>query len=95
MAISSAMTDDDILAEHIQDNFENQDDDADDDNDQPPQSISFKQARSHIAELSYFLSARDIDDSVFSALVYIENVMDRARVDQLNQSKITDYFNTS
>lgn len=90
------MTDGEILAEHIQDNLDNQDGDAvDDDNDQPLQPISSKQARFHVAELSYFLLARDINDSVFSVLVCPKNVIGRALVDQFKQSKITDFCNTS
>lgn len=51
---SNAITNDEIFAQHIRNNLDSQDDDEDNDNYQPPQLISLKQARSHIAELSYF-----------------------------------------
>lgn len=71
LVIWSAMTDDEILAQNIHNDLSNQDDDN------PfSQLISFKQTRSPIVELSHFLSTRDVDVSVFTALVCIDNVID-------------------
>lgn len=84
VAISSTSVDDDILdlSQHVHGDLGSQDDDDGVDDDRPPRLISFRQAQSHIRELRYFLSTKDIDDSVFSAIVLVENTIDQARQNQ-------------
>lgn len=84
LAVTGILTDEDILAEE---DGEISDDDGDD-----APTISFKEAKACINTLRQFMSTHLVKDDVFSAIVTLDNNIDRARQQSLRQKKITDFF---
>ena len=57
--------------------------------------VTTKEARHAIETIRSFVEqSNDVEDNVFSAIVTIENAIDRQYKNTLKQSKITDFFNT-
>lgn len=87
VATTGTLTDAEIL-ESTTDNSDIEDNEEE----EPTQSISAKEARKMVKSMRYFLERREIGDDVFTALVTIENALDQSRRESLMQKKITDYF---
>ncbi|XP_072155736.1 tigger transposable element-derived protein 6-like [Bemisia tabaci] len=92
VAVTGLLSDEDILASVSADNNE----EIDEEDDEPLVTkpvVPNKQAKSILTTLRDFVEQLpNVSDDVFSALVTLENEVDRHRLQHLQQSRITQFF---
>lgn len=73
-------------------NVEAVEDDNDENEQEPVQPMTFRQAKAALNDLRHFLAANVVGDDVFQALHTLDVAVDNIKNDNLIQKKITYFF---
>lgn len=89
LAVCGSLTDDEILATFI-DEEGDLDNDEEQSSEDPP--VTSREAKLGLRTVQMYLQRHDIDDTIFSTILNLDNTIDKVSANNYKQSKITDFL---
>lgn len=90
MAVCGSLTDDEIFASF--NNEEGNDEENDEEETSEDPIVTSKEAKLGLRAVLSYLQRHDIDDSVFSSILNLDNTIDKVNSSSCKQSKISNVF---